>query len=414
MSSHEHFPIKTSLILAHFAINYLHVDKIDILNKRVENVINNRHVSTHILKVKLMRVDKNKPFNQLPSLPPEKEIESKSILKKATFSHRYLAELKGIANTIPNQTILINSLILQEARSSSEIENVVTTNDKLYKAFSSSARSIDPQTKEVLRYRQALWTGYNRLKKRQVFSTNLFVDIFRIIKQTDEGIRTTPGTRVADGRGVIVYTPPEGERVIRDKLGKLEEFIHNDRDNIDPLVKLALIHYQFEAIHPFTDGNGRTGRIMNVLYLVYKKLLDLPILYLSQYVIRHKAEYYRLLRNVTFKEEWEPWINYSLEAIEKTSIKTKEKIVQIRDQFSKTLDNARKRLPPNVYSKELIELLFEQPYCKIQFVVDKGIAKRQTASEYLKELERIGILRKIKVGKENLFLNKKLFEILKN
>jgi len=361
-----------------------------------------------------MKIDKSKPFNQLPPLPPEKEIESKIILKKAASSHRYLAELKGIANTIPNQTILINSLILQEARSSSEIENVVTTNDKLFEAFSSSARSIDPQTKEVLRYRQALWTGYKRLIKRQVFSTNLFVDIFRIIKQTDEKIRTNPGTRITDGRGTIVYTPPEGERVIKDKLGKLEKFIHNKRDKIDPLVKLSLIHYQFEAIHPFTDGNGRTGRIMNVLYLVYKKLLDLPILYLSQYIIRHKAEYYRLLRDVTFKEEWEPWIIYFLEAIEKTSINTKEKIAQIRNQFNKTLEDARKRLPSNVYSKELIELLFEQPYCKIQFVVDKGIAKRETAAEYLKELEKIGILKKKKVGKENLFLNKKLYEILKN
>jgi len=290
----------------------------------------------------------------------------------------------------------------------------VTTNDELFKAFSSSARSIDPQTKEVLRYRQALWTGYNRLIKRQVFSTNLFVDIFRIIKQTNEGLRTNPGIRIADGRGMIVYTPPEGERVIRDKLEKLEEFIHNDRDNIDPLVKLALIHYQFEAIHPFTDGNGRIGRIMNVLYLVYKNLLDLPILYLSQYIIRHKTEYYRLFREVTFKEEWEPWIIYLLEAIEKTSINTKEKIVQIRDQSLNTLEVARKRLPPNVYSKELIELLFEQPYCKIQFVVEKGIAKRQTAAEYLNELEKIGILKKKKVGKENLFLNKKLYEILKN
>ena len=360
-----------------------------------------------------MKVDRKKPFNQLPALPPEKEIESKSILKKATSSHRYLAELKGIANTIPNQTILINSLILQEARSSSEIENVVTTNDKLFKAFSSSTRSIDSQTKEVLRYRQALWTGYSRLKKRSVFSTNLFVDIFRIIKQIDEGIRTTPETRIADGRGMIVYSPPEGEKVIRDKLEKLGEFIHDDRDEIDPLVKLALIHYQFEAIHPFTDGNGRTGRIMNVLYLVYKELLDLPILYLSQYIIRHKAEYYRLLRGVTFKEEWEPWIIYLLEAIEKTSINTKEKIIQIRDRFSKTIEKARKELAPNVYSKELIELLFEQPYCKIQFVVDKGIAKRQTAAEYLNELEKIGILKKKKVGKENLFLNKRLYEILK-
>ena len=361
-----------------------------------------------------MKIDRKKPFSQLPPLPPRKEIESKKILKRAASSHRNLAELKGIANTIPNQSILINSLILKEARSSSEIENVITTNDKLFRAFSSNIRSIDPQTKEVLRYRQALWTGYNRLRKRPVFSTNLFVDIFQIIKQTNEGIRSTLGTRVSDGRGRIVYTPPEGERLIRDKLEKLEEFIHNDNDDIDPLVKLALFHYQFEAIHPFTDGNGRTGRILNVLYLVYKKLLDLPILYLSEHMIGHRSEYYRFLRGVTFKEEWEPWIIYMLEAVEKTSIRTKEKIVEIRDQFQKTLEKAKKTLPSHVYSKELIELLFEQPYCKTQFVVNKAIAKRQTAAEYLKEIERIGILKRVKLGKENLFLNKKLYEILKN
>lgn len=361
-----------------------------------------------------MEIDRNTPYNQLPPLPPNIDIESKKVLKKVTSSHRQLAELKGIANTIPNQTILINSIILQEARSSSEIENVITTNDKLYQAFSSSQRSIDPQTKEVLRYRQALWTGYNRLKKRRMFSTNLCVELFQIIKQTNEGIRTAPGTRIADGRGRIVYSPPEGERVIRDKLEDLEKFIHNDDDKIDPLVKLALIHYQFEAIHPFTDGNGRTGRMMNVLYLVYKKLLDLPILYLSQYIIEHKLEYYRLLRSVTYDKEWESWIIYMLDAIEKTSNNTKEKITRIRDQFNKTLEKTRKELPSHVYSKELIELIFEQPYCKIQFIVDKGIAKRQTAGVYLNELERIGILKKKKVGKENLFLNKRLFEVLKN
>ena len=360
-----------------------------------------------------MGVDKKRPYNQLPPLPPATEIESKVILKKAASSHRYLAELKGIANTIPNSSILINSLTLREAQTSSEIENVITTNDELFKAFSSNAQTVAPQTKEVLRYRQALWMGYNRLRKRCVFSTNLFVDIFRIIKQTDEGIRSHTGTRIADGRGEIVYTPPEGEKIIRDKLKRLEEFIHSDKDNLDPLVKLALIHYQFEAIHPFSDGNGRTGRIMNVLYLVYKELLDLPILYLSQYVITHKAEYYRLLRDVTFKGKWDSWILYLLNAVEQTSIITKEKIVQIKDQFHKTQDNAKKQLPSHVYSKELIEILFEQPYCKIRFLVDKGIAKRQTAAEYLDQLEKIGILRKIRVGKENLYLNIKLYDLLK-
>jgi len=362
----------------------------------------------------MMKIDKNQPFNLLPPLPPKKEIESKHILKKAATSHRYLAELKGFANTIPNQQILINSLILQEARSSSEIENVMTTNDKLFKAFTAKTQNVDAQTKEVLRYREALWTGYTRLNRRPVFSTNLFVEIFQTIKQTNEGVRTNPGTRIADGKGMVVYSPPEGEREIRNKLKRLEEFIHNNKDKIDPLVKLALIHYQFEAIHPFTDGNGRTGRIMNALYLVYNGLLDLPILYLSNYIIKRKTEYYRLLRGVTFKQEWDAWIIYMLDAIEKTSIDTKEKIHQIRDQLNKTLEKAREKLPPHIYSKELIELLFEQPFCKVQFIVERKIAQRQTAANYLNELEKIGILKKSKVGKENLFLNKKLYEILKN
>jgi Fic family protein len=283
----------------------------------------------------------------------------------------------------------------------------------LFKAFTAKTQNIDAQTKEVLRYREALWAGYMRLKRRPLFSSNLFIEIFQTIKQTNEGIRTNLGTRIADGRGMVVYSPPEGEKEIRNKLKKLEEFIHNDKDEIDPLIKLALIHYQFEAIHPFTDGNGRTGRIMNALYLVYNQLLDLPILYLSNYIIKRKTEYYRLLRGVTFKEDWDAWIIYMLDAIEKTSIATKEKIHQIRDQLNNTIEKARRKLPSHIYSKELVELLFEQPYCKVQFIVEKGIAKRQTAANYLNELEKIGILKKSKLGKENLFLNKKLYEILR-
>jgi len=361
-----------------------------------------------------MKINRLEPYNQLPPLPPNVEIETKQVIKKAVSSHRHLAELKGIAKTIPNQSILINSLTLQEARSSSEIENVITTNDKLYQAFSSSQKSIDPQTKEVLRYRKALWSGFNHLRKRPLFTTNLFIKLFQIIKQTEEGIRTTHGTRISDGREGIIYSPPEGEGLIRGKLKNLEKFIHSDEDSIDPLVKLALIHYQFEAIHPFTDGNGRTGRIMNVLYLVFKNLIDLPILYLSQYIIKNKAEYYRLLRSVTFNNEWETWIMYMLDAVEKTSMTTKEKTIGIRNQFNQTLEKARNELPEYIYSKELIELLFEQPYCKIKFLVDKGIAKRQTAATYLDELEKIGILQKKRVGKENLYLNIKLFELLKS
>jgi Fic family protein len=360
-----------------------------------------------------MKIDKNKPFNNLPPLPPDAEIDSKNILSKLAASHRHLAELKGIANIIPNQNILINSIILQEAQASSKIENVVTTNDKLYMAFSSNKRNIDPQTKEVLKYRQALWEGYKRLKKRPVFSTNLFIDIFQTIKQTQEEIRSTSGTRIADSRGNIVYTPPEGENVIRKKLEQLEKFIYDESCDIDPLIKLALIHYQFEAIHPFTDGNGRTGRILNVLYLIYKNLLDLPILYLSKYIIENKSKYYQRLRNVTYKEEWEIWIIYILEAVENTSIDTINKIINIKKELDKTIETAKSKLPSHVYSKELIELIFEQPYCKIQFLVRKNIAKRQTASQYLKELVKIGIMKEEKVGKEKLYLNKKLYNILK-
>ena len=360
-----------------------------------------------------MKFKKDKPYNELPLLPPQTDLNSRAILRKAISAHKNLAELKGVAHIIPNQTVLINSIILREARLSSEIENVVTTDDKLYKAFASSAKNVDPQTKEVLHYREALWTGYNELKGRRLLATNLFIKTFNIIKQTNERVRNTPGTRIINGRGSLVYSPPEGEDLIIEKLKNLDEFIHNDQDKFDPLVKLAVIHYQFEAIHPFTDGNGRTGRIINVLYLVYKRLLDLPILYLSRYIIQYKAQYYRLLRNVTAKNEWGPWILYMLDAVEKTSLETKKKILRIKDLMDQTLKDAREKLPSYVYSKELVELLFEQPYCKVQFVVDKGIAKRQRASVYLMELERIGILTKKKVGKENLFLNLKFYRLLK-
>jgi len=239
-----------------------------------------------------MTFEKDKPYNALPLLPPETELETRQVLRKAVSANRALAELKGIANIIPNPAILINAITLQEARSSSEIENVLTTNDRLFEAFSSARGAIDPQTKEVLHYREAMWAGFHTLRKRPVFSTNFFVGIYQTIKQTNAGIRNTPGTKISDNRGNTLYTPPEGENLIRDKLKNLEDFIHND-DSLDPLIKLAVTHYQFEAIHPFTDGNGRTGRILNVLYLTYCKLLTLPILYLSGYLIRNKSEYYK-------------------------------------------------------------------------------------------------------------------------
>ncbi|MGD1045345.1 MAG: Fic/DOC family N-terminal domain-containing protein [Bacteroidota bacterium] len=352
------------------------------------------------------------PYNDLPPLPPKVDLETKSVLKKAISAGRVLAELKGLGESIPNQSMLVNTVILQEAQASSEIENIVTTNDALFKAATSNTSSVDPVTKEVLRYREALWAGYNALKKRSLLTTNLYVDVVQTIKQNDAGIRNITGTAVADQRsGRVLYTPPEGEALIRQKLKELEDFIHAE-NHVDPLIKLALIHYQFEAIHPFFDGNGRTGRIINILYLVKEGLLDLPVLYLSKYIIEQKSDYYRLLREVTEKGKWEPWILFMLTAIESMAALTSQRIQNIRSLMQETLESAKKKLPSKVYSKELIELIFRQPYTKGQFLVDTGIAERKTAAEYLKALEDASMLKKQKVGKENLYLNKKLYVLL--
>lgn len=359
-----------------------------------------------------MKYDPNKPYNQLPLLPPNKDLETKAILKKAITAGRALAELKGIGSTIPNQTILINTIALQEAKSSSEIENIVTTNDALFKAFAAQSSNVDAATKEVLRYREALWEGFNTFKKRPVITTNLLIKLVQTIKENQAGIRNAPGTAVANAStGEVLYTPPEGESIIRDKLKNLEDYIHEE-NSTDPLVKLAVMHYQFEAIHPFFDGNGRTGRILCILFLIQRELLDLPILYLSKAIIETKSDYYLRLRQVTVSDAWEDWVLYMLDVIGKTAVDTRNKIVAIRELLEKTLEDARKKLPIRVYSKELIELLFHQPYTKGQFLVDAGIAERQTAAEYLKELEKIGVLKSHKVGKENLYLNLKLYKLL--
>jgi Fic family protein len=359
-----------------------------------------------------MKFNPNTPFNGLPLLPPKIELENIKILRKAISANRALAELKGIGASIPNQNILINSLTLQEAKHSSEIENVITTNDALYKAFSAKTSKIDSATKEVLYYRKALWEGFEHLQNKGLLTTNLFIKIVQTIKENQSGIRQTPGTKIANQTtGEIIYTPPEGEKIIRDKLSNFEKYLHK-KNNADPLVKLAVLHYQFEAIHPFSDGNGRTGRIINILYLIQQNLLEFPVLYLSKYIIEHKSDYYSLLRNVTEKNEWHPWIIHILDAIEQTSDFTNKKIIAIRDLMESTLKLAKEKLPSRVYSKDLIELLFHQPYCKGQFLVDKEIARRQAAADYLKELEKIGIVRSHRIGKENLYLNVKLYDLL--
>lgn len=353
----------------------------------------------------------DKPYNHLPPLPPDVNLETPAVLKAAIAANRALAELKGKSESLPNPSILINSIVLQEAKASSEIENVVTTNDRLFTALSANDSSVDPQTKEVLRYRQALWKGVDYLKDRPL-STDLFIELMQTIMETKAEIRTEPGTVIANpNTRKIIYWPPEGEALIRNLLVNLESYMY-EQNGPDPLIKMAVIHYQFEAIHPFDDGNGRTGRLLNILYLIEKKLLHHPTLYLSDAIIRQKAEYYRRLRGVTEDSDWESWILFILDAVKDTSEQTMNRINQILALLDETVELAKKELPDRVYSKELIELLFEQPYCKVKFLVDRGIAKRQTAAEYLRELENIGILKSKQVGRENLFLNTGLYELL--
>jgi Fic family protein len=361
----------------------------------------------------IMPFDPRKPYNDLPPLPPPIDLETRAVLKKAINANRALAELKGAGDLIPNQAILINSIPLQEAKASSEIENIVTTSDALYRAAANETATIDSSTKEVLRYRTALKRGYDLLAERPL-STNLMIEVCRILRDTDIDVRKVPGTAIANqATGDVLYTPPEGESVIREKLYNLEEFMHAE-DDLDPLIRLAVMHYQFEAIHPFHDGNGRTGRILNILYLVERGLLKIPVLYLSRYIIHNKSQYYRLLREVTEQQTWEPWILYMLTAVEETARGTCERIVAIRDLLEETVSSCREKLPGRVYSRELIDLVFVQPYCKIAFLVDAGIAERKTAGSYLQELEKVGVLNSVRVGKERIYINPRLMELLRN
>jgi Fic family protein len=312
---------------------------------------------------------------------------------------------------VPNQAVLIQSIGLQEAKLSSEIENIVTTNDELYRAFANHGERADLHTREVLRYNDALWYGFNSIQNQnRSLTTNLFEELFQRIKQSSAGVRKTPGTKLANDAGEVIYTPPEGETILRDKLANLERFIYAE-DDLDPLVKLAVCHYQFEAIHPFTDGNGRTGRILNILFLVEHRLLDIPVLYLSRYISENKDHYYSGLRRVTEIGDWETWILYMLGAIEQTARATHKRILDIRDLMAKDIERIKSELP-KIYSKDLLELLYRQPYCKIRFLEEAGIAQRQTASTYLKELERIGVLSGVKMGRELYYINQKFMRLL--
>jgi len=351
------------------------------------------------------------PYNSLPELPPPVDtIETTEILKACIKSRVALAELKQAAELIPNSAVLVNALPLLEARASSEIENIVTTTDKLFEYVDIAEERADAATKEALRYRTALFEG-SKMVQRGMLTTDMAIQICSTIKGIELDIRAESGTTLKNRMtGEVIYTPPEGQKLLQARLDNWSDFMHRNTE-IDPLVRMAVQHYQFEAIHPFADGNGRTGRILNILFLVQHGLLDTPILYLSRYIIQNKAAYYRLLQNVTRDQDWLPWIQFILSGVEETCIWTTDKIKAIRELMEHTAQYTQTNLP-KIYTWELVELLFKQPYCRIVNLVDAGIAKRQTASVYLKQLCDVGILKEIKSGRENIFVHPKYIELL--
>lgn len=351
----------------------------------------------------------DRPYNALPLLPPKVEVETRAVLKQCIAARAALAELKQAAQLIPNQAVLINTLPLLEARASSEIENIVTTTDKLFQYLRNEGQA-DPATKEALRYSRALFGGFKAINQRPL-NTRTAEETCTQIKGVQMSVRRTPGTTLSnDATGEVIYTPPEGEKVLRDMLANWERFLHNEVE-LDPLIRMAVAHYQFEAIHPFTDGNGRTGRVLNSLFLIQENLLTLPILYLSRYIIQNKADYYRLLLQVTREQAWEPWILYVLKGVEDTAIWTTAKIAAIRALSDHTTEYVREKLP-KIYSHELVSLIFELPYCRISNLTEAGVAKRQTASQYLKQLVDIGVLVEATAAKEKLFVHPKLMQLL--
>ena len=344
------------------------------------------------------------------NLPLDIDIETKAILKKSILANKALAKLNGVAKIIPNQAILINSLILQEAKDSSEIENIITTHDELYQS-SLDISNISHATKEVQSYSRALLKGFDLVKETSLLLTRHIVDIQQELEGNVAGIRKQSGTVLKNqATGEVIHTPPQEETTIRKLLDNLEQYI-NTNDGIDPLIKMAIIHYQFETIHPFYDGNGRTGRIINILYLVLNELLDLPILYLSSYIIKHKADYYRLLQEVRTKGSWEEWIIYMLEGIEQTATKQVQLINDIKELMDKTKEKLKSELP-KIYSKDLLEVLFIHPYTKIDMLVDNLELHRDTASKHLKAMEKIGILNSVQIKNTRFYVNVKLFELL--
>ena len=346
--------------------------------------------------------------------PEEASLESVGLLKKVAKAHRYLAELKGVAQTIPNEGILISTLTLQEAKDSSAIENIFTTHDQLFKAGVIQGQKINQAAKEVENYRASLWESY-----RQTITTDLirYEDVLRIqavIEPNKPGIRKLPGTVTGNSKtGQVIYTPPQHPDEIVNLLTNLVDYINDDQlSDLDPLIKMAIIHHQFESIHPFYHGNGRAGRILNILYLVRSGLLDLPILYLSRYIVRSKDDYYRLLQSVRDQNDWQSWVTYIIEGIEITARETIEFVNQIRVLIMETKRRMRSELP-KIYSQELLNNLFFHPYTKVQFLIDQLGVSRITASKYLNELAEHGFISKHKIGRTNFYINEPLVELIR-
>lgn len=354
--------------------------------------------------------NKNLPYNKLPLLPPNVNLETTEILKKTITASRSLANLNGAIINLPTPHLFLDTIHLQEAKASSEIENIVTTNDDLYKAVVADKKFENPSAKEVISYKNALWYGLSQLETRPFITTNLCVDIMQRIKENTSNIRCTPGTTLSNTKGQVIYTPPDSEAIIREKLSNLEKFV-NDDNSLDPLIKMALMHYQFEAIHPFSDGNGRTGRILLLLFLKMERLLDVPALYMSEYIIQNKAAYYKGLRMVTEDNNWENWILYMLDMIEHTATKDLarlKKVLALMEEMSTEIKN----ILPKIYSKELMEIIFKLPYTKRQRLIDEGFGTPKTVGNYLNALEDNGFLKSEKIGKEKLYLNFRLMELL--
>ncbi|HWH97262.1 MAG TPA: Fic family protein [Pseudolysinimonas sp.] len=349
------------------------------------------------------------PYNGLPDLPPREELETRRVLKATIEARASLATLNKAAQLIPNPSVLINTLPLLEAQASSEIENIVTTADELFR-FSDSDEFANPAVKETLRYRTALNFGVDSVRGRPL-NVSTAVDVCSLIQGRQMSVRQLPGTKVANSATLeVIYTPPEGESLIREKLGNWEEFIHS-APSLDPLVKMAVAHYQFEAIHPFDDGNGRTGRILNLLMLVEAGLLNEPILYMSRSIIATKAEYYRLLQAVTATASWENWSEYMLNMVRITADETIVKIDAIRELQDEFHTRVKAEIPI-ANNADFLAVLFEQPYCRIRNVIDRCSVSRPTAATWLKHLAERGLLVEVKSGREKLFINSRFLELL--